>query len=105
VPKRTYVPSVLMLEDGYLVKHTHDVDKAKWMVQKAVAKKCWGDDFRTKLTRKQVTEIPVGPGKAIHCRIAPCLPHSDGARAGWAWQYFVTDGPGRGVIQAVEFEL
>jgi hypothetical protein len=102
--RRVYPPTVLPLaEGGYLVKHTDDVDKARWLVQKWVARDQYGDDFKQHLTPAQVREISVGKARPIYCRITPCLPSSYGAREGWAWSYHCTDGPGKGVVKAVEF--
>lgn len=88
-----------VMDDGWLVRHTHDVDLAANMVRHhLVRNERWtADAARTSITTDRA--------KVRWYRVTPCLPGSYGDSEGWAYQYTVAEPGGRGAFRAVEWWL
>ena len=88
-----------VLEGGWLVRHTHDVELATAMLRHHLVRH---ERWPAHLARER---IDPQRARLQWYRITPCLPGSYGYDEGWAYQYTVA-GPGqRGAFPAVEWWL
>lgn len=98
--RRQRVPEVhYVIEDGWLVRHTHDVELATWLTRHHVV--------RVERWSAEAARASIRPETARQdwYRVTPCLPNSYGAGEGWAFQYTVAEPGGRGAFPVVEWWL
>lgn len=91
------VPTVHeVLELGWIVRHTHDMDLALRLLREHLVKaELWDEADTLKWT--------LDDARQVWRRIVPCLPNSFGAGEGWAFAYGHADEGQRGAFPAVEF--
>jgi len=94
-------------EDYLVVRHTHDVALAAQLMRAKLLAEDGCPQWHTPEEQHTCTDacLPaaaLGRPAKVHLRIVPCLPHSAGAAAGWAFEYQPAD-PGPGAFPAVVF--
>lgn len=97
---RVRTPEVhYVMDDGWLVRHTHDIDLATKLLQRHLLREeRWSAaDVRANITADNAA--------TRWYRVTPCLPGSYGEGEGWAYQYTVAKPGGRGAFRAVEWWL
>lgn len=87
-----------VLEGGWIVRHTHDVELAAELLHDHLVRDGYYDSREVAAGR-----FPADKARQCWYRVTPCLPGSYGYDEGWAYQYLVAKPGGRGAFRAVEW--
>jgi hypothetical protein len=117
VTRKRTPEAVIGAEEYLIVKHTHDIDLARRLMEAALVK-AYGcpvrdnwpvqqkhacDDECAVAAMKHWALRLAGP-KPIHVRVQGALPNSYAADEGWSYTFVEVDKPGRGAFKAVVFK-